>query len=468
MTLPLYGAVGDLFNRLGKLGLLVSNVGSFQSTLLTSMTNTSTGVVAQYNAESDLQAIMGGAYQGLLSSLESPSQLSQQLATLTLNRMVFRDQPQANQTLTQIDLTSSLLYLIQQMKSQGATVLAMTITTTPVAFVGTGNGVIVMSNKRAIDGLVCENSFSETLTVLCTQDSYIGGATAGNEGFTITGEGQQEDVFAFDWPLGSNCSTGCNAIDSNSDATAGNILTNSGFDAWTSNLPDNWTALTGTTPGTNLFEESSIVYDPTSGGKALRFLGDGATNLGIAQIFNSTTGTTGTLSALTQVGFNIFMRRDGVAPAAGVLQVELVNGSGTIIKDANNANNSFTIDLTALTTVYTSYTGTFRLPHVLPSSMYIRYRMTTPLTNNRSVYLDASALGLMTQLYTSGPSLAVFSGSVPFVQGDYSYSTVTNSYGSGGTLTTWQVLFNRLFSMQQLDLLLPSSATPSIPDSAIS
>lgn len=462
MAIPLYGGVGNLFNRLGKLGALVKNMRSYQSTQLTSMTDTTTGVVSQYNSESDIQAEMGGSYQSLLNSASVVGNFVQQMASDTASRMVFRDTPQLNQTLSQVNLGASLAEIIRQMKQQGATVLAMTVTGTPGSFTGTGNGVMTVSAKRPLDGLTLENSFAENILFVCNSDSYSGTAEAGNEGFTLSGTGSA-GVFEFNWPLGSNATGSLNAIDGDSDNSAGNILTNSGFTDWTGNNPDNFTLVVGTA-GTNISKEDTLVYDTAY---ALKITGDGSsTQTELQQEFDSSDGTTGTLSPLTQYSCNLFLRRDGTAPGAGILQVALVDGNDSVVQDENGVANSFTVDLTSLTVVYTAYNGVFRTPSIMPDSVRLRLKLTTALTSGRSVYLDKASLGVMTQLYPGGPFFAVHAGSVPFEVGDYGYCAIANGRGSGGTLDTWQTLLYRFFG--DADLLFPSSASPNVSDALIS
>lgn len=458
-------ATGNLFPRLGKIGALPKNARNAQNTQTTAMINTTTGVVAQFNAESDIQAIMGSSYIGILNSMGGNiGGTVQTLFQSTINRMIFRDNPQLGQTLTSSNLLVSLVQVIYQMRVAGASVLAMTVTTTPTVFIGEGNGIIVSTPKRAFDGLVMENSFAENLTVQCTVDSYNGGATEGNETLSVTGTGSQNDVFAFNWPLGSNASITLQAIDGNSDNSNGNILTNSGFEEWTSDVPDNWSLVTGTA-GTNIFEENSLNYD---GEHSCRFLGDGSTLTCIKQEFDITTGTSGTLDPQTQYSWNIWARRDGVTPAAGILTIDLVDENNTVILDANANPNTTTIDCTTLTVEYAAYNVAFRTPVIMPSQYFIRIRFTTALTNGRSVYIDKGGLGLMSQVYVSGPFASVFAGSIPFVQGDTGAIAVTNSRGAAGTLDTFQTLFARAVpAMYSSQLLLPSSATPTISDTLI-
>jgi hypothetical protein len=379
--------------------------------------------------------------------------------------MVFRDNPQLNQTLQSVNTLTSLYEVIRQMKVAGASVLAMTVASSTGSFTGVGNGIIVASTKRPLDGLTLENAFAENLLLTCSSDSYSGSATAGNEGMQISGTGNQSDVFAFNWPLGSNCSASLSVINGNANNSQGNLLTNSGFETWTSNVPNNFSLTVGA-GGTNIFQENTLNYDGVS---SCRLTGDAPGTLtSFNQQFNLSTGTSGTLSTLSQYAFNVFVRRDSVAAGAGVMTIDLVDQNGTVILDANGVANSFTINLTALTTIYTAYNVVFRTPAILPTSQYLRFHLTTALTNGRSVYFDKASMGLMTQTYISGPFLSVHAGSTPFLQGDYSSVTIANSRGSGGTLSTWQTLLAQLFpQVIQNEILFPSSSVPTISDALI-
>ncbi len=465
-------ATGNLFNRLGKLGLCVKTIKIAQTTLLPNMTDPTNGVVGQYNAESDLQALMGSNYIGVLSGLEGVCQTTRNMATQTINRMVFRDNPQYFQTLTQVNKLISIAYVINQMRGQGASVLRMTVGATPGAFNGTGNGVVVVSTVRPFDGLPLENSYAENVLVTCTADSYSGGATAGNEPFTITGAGAQTDPFAFNWPLGSNGNTSVNAISGAGNNSLGSILQNGGFDTYANvpNVPDNWTLFQGTA-GVNTFQETTLVY---AGAGALKLVGGGVNvPVTLRQQFNSSSGTSATLTPQTQYSFNMFLRRDGTQAGTGQLTASLVDGGGNVINDQAGTPNTFTINLTGLTTNYAAYNGVFRTPHILPATVYLQ--LSTPtgqgLTNGRAVYLDYSSLGLMSQLYTSGPFFSVHSGNVPFIASpvaDNAQVAITNSRGVGGTLSTFQTLWAQLFpEMISQEFLLPSSASPTISDGLI-
>lgn len=458
-------ATGNLFNRIGRCGKLVEAMRQYQDDQLYNMTDTTDGVVAQYDAESDLQAQIGSSYIGQLNSAANVGFLAQNLAITTLNRMIFRDDPRISQNLVNLNIEQSLEVLIQQMILSDASVLKMVVTGTAAEFQGIGNGVVNVSIYRPSDGRTQENAFAENVQLVCTADSYTATATEGNEPFSVQGTGSEPNLFAFDWPLGSNASTTLNAIDGNVDVGSGNYLTNSGFEEWDSNTPDNWVIEIGTA-GTNVFENNGQVYD---GDAALQITGDASGTLTtLVQEFGSSDGTLAVLSPFTQYGVNIFVRRDGVAPAAGVVTVDLVDENDDVLLDEAGNPNEYTIDCTTLSTEYQSFTGAFRTPHVMPETLYVRIRLSTALTDGRSIYLDKMSMGLMTQLYLAGPYFSVHAGAVPFAIGDYAVATITNSRGAGGSLDTFQTLFARFFTqMFSSEFLLPSSATPTISDDLI-
>ncbi len=475
MTIPFFGAVGDLFERLGSYGSLLSEVRTYQLAQLVNTIDPVTGVVAQLDLEPDIQAIMGGSYIGLINGAgQAVGSTAQTLAGITVSRMVYRDNPRFNQTLTQQNVFLSMVEIIRQMKSQGATVLQMTVSATPSvgpsggSFAGIGTGVVVASVNRPQDGLYQENLFAENLLVTCATDSYSRTATAGNESLDITGVGQQTNLFAWDWPLGSNCSLSVTAIDGNQDNSGGNLLVNSGFEDWTGtgNFLNNWQLITGTL-GVNIAEENSNVYDGTA---AIVLTGDGATNVRWRQKFNDgTVGTSTLLDTYTQYAFNVFMRRDGIQAGAGSLQIALTDVNGNVLLDAGNNLQKLIVDLTGLTTNYMGYNVCFQTPPILPSDVYLDFELLVPITAGRQVFLDKAAMGLSQQCYSSGPYIAVFAGSVPFLIGDFATVLMANSRGVGSTISTWQTLWYRLFPdiVSRFELQLPSSTVPNILDSLI-
>jgi hypothetical protein len=467
-VLSFSNATGNIFNLLGRLGGIAKKLRTYQTDAEAIMTDTTNGVVAHTKEEADVQAIMGSSYLGVLSGTGgSVTGTLQSVASAYLNRLVYRDNPRFGQSLSSSNTTASLGELVRQMEVAGATVRKHTVAGSVTDFTGDGDGKLVVSVKRPVDGLTLENLFAETLTVVCSTDSYLGGATAGNETLTVLAPGGPGDPFAFDWPQGSGASATLEAVDGSQDNSAGNLLTNSGFESFTSDVPDNWVLEAGTA-STNVADENSIVYDPEDAGSSLRLIGDGSTLTTLYQVFGDSDGTSADLAALTQYSVCLWLARDGVAPAAGVMVVELVDGDGAIVKDEAGVDNSFEIDLTALSTGFAPSTGAFRTPLKMPDELRVRLRMTTALTTGRSVYVDRMSMAEMVQLYASGPFVACHSGKSPFVTGDLAQIVLTNSRGAGGSLDTFQTLVARLFpDVVANEIQLPSSDAPTVDDGLI-
>ena len=200
------------------------------------------------------------------------------------------------------------------------------------------------------------------------------------------------------------------------------------------------------TPGTTT-TGSTHVY---KGGKAVEFDSDGSQLTELRQRALN-------LKSETPYAFNGWFKTDSV-PVAGVLTIDLYDGSA-VINDSEGTANSFTISAPGLTTSYVAYNGAFRLPRVLPPVVYLRIRISTGVSNTSSVYIDHCALTEMTELYTSGLYAALFSGAANFANGDTFTIATTND--RAGEFQTW---FDRNFDMRAKRLLLPSSASETISD----
>jgi len=198
-------------------------------------------------------------------------------------------------------------------------------------------------------------------------------------------------------------------------------------------------------------------------GKALLLDSDGAELTTIQQRI-------GGLKPLGQYAFNCWMQAD-VVPAAGVITIDLVDGiGGTVIADQAGTNNSFTVSASGLSTSFAVRNGVFRLPRVVPQLVYLRIRISTAISNTSTIAIDHAALTEMSELYADGPTVAIFSGNVPFTRGtpqnlaDFWILTVTNDRAG-----KFQEYFERNFDMASKGLILPSNAAggETINDSLI-
>jgi hypothetical protein len=452
MSIPLLGT-GGLFTRLGKLAKVLYAVSGHQAAL-----NTVFGqIAAQYaTLNLDIGGRLANAQVGLVRGQSGIVATLRQAASDTVLAMVLADQPAAGRA-----TTDALKEVIRQMIVGSASVQVCSVGVT-VAALGspTGTGTMVYTTKRG-DGLVQENLFAEVGRLLCTADSFSGGQTAGREPFAYVGPSSQGGgIFDYDWPVGSDANTQLVAVSADQNAaTSGNLLTNGNFESSGSN----W-SITGGVLNTDYAFDTST---PFRGLIDLKFIAGTAATPVFAQVFGDGTNGTGAAPApLTSYIVNLWVKRDGVV-SAGVLTVDLVDGSGSIINDQQGAANSFTKTLSGLTTSYTPVNGTFRLPAEPPATIKLRVRISTALTG-ANVYVDDVCMTPATALYTGGPGLAVFSGVTPFATGDTWTVTQTNDRGGATYAATWQAVFDRFFSMRSLGLLLPSSGSPTIADSLIS
>lgn len=457
---------GGLGTRLGKLIYLLNSVNKFRGTAdlsgasAVSVGTSADNINAQYASAN--QQLVTGLYQQRDSYRSVHTSFVNYLKELAQNTFIkmFEDDVK----LTTKDLTTALGEAKKQLVAASASFNRPTVSIpigATAASYNNGTGVVIGS---VIDkyGNQFDTCFNETLDILCTQDSQQGG-TLGRETFSVKGDAAQADPLMWDWELGSGCSLSINAVDANS--TSSSILTDGDFEAWSSNTPTSWTIATGTA-GTTVFAAGSS--DAYTNSNALKITGTGAELTSLTQDL-----TTALASKPNGVyAINAWLKVSAV-PSAGVVEIALVDGSGTIITDDASTDNKLRIDLTALTTSYKA-TGAmttellsstkpfFRLPKVLPSTIKLRVRLSTALDNAKSVFIDRLAMAAATQCYDGGPYIAAFSGATKWVINDFFSHAVSNNYG--GLLLR---AFERLFQMRQKGIAFPSSGSPTISDSLI-
>lgn len=458
MTIQWTGTNG-LFTRIGKIGKVLADMNTYQRTTLP------TDIHSLENQYDSNLYLIDNIETSLLSSQQSVgSYMSylQQVGQDTVNDMVFLDNP----LLSASDIGLSLAEVIRQMKASGQTVNRCTTTLTSVAASGNvGNGVIVTSTKD-FQGLVQEDLFAEKLICKVTADQNDNSANAGHESFTVSTQ-VGYDPFDWRWPLGSQTTNSLQAINGMTDNGNGNLLTNSSFLTFTTNVPTNWVLAVGSA-GTTI-KASSNAY---TGASSVQFVGTAASaQTAIQQTFNvSSSGTAGALAALNQYAFSCWLYLDNPTANPGVFSVSVIDGNGAVVNDYQGTANTASKTLSTLSaSAWTNFNGVFRTPQVMPSTLKVKAGLSSALASGTNLYLDRMGFGSMTQVYAGGPSLAAFSGSASFYDADYLTVTSTNDRaGASGTLLTFQTLFDRLFDMRDLGFLLPSAASGTISDSLIS
>lgn len=455
---------GGLFTRLGLLAGASNDLYALAGATATTYINTSGRLPTRYDAFQvafSYSPVSNNVLNDLFSTYveagrSSFGQLAGVLAEVAAAIAI--QQCNADTTLAELSLTYAFRLLQAQfagnynLTTSSLAAGAQTAVGSPV-----GTTIINMSVLRG-DGLTLEYGYPETIRFTCTEDAN-GGATENNEPFNILG--MQSPEQAYQWPLGSGTNTSLNVVDAESDyPDSGNLLVNSDMETVTNtNIPDNWIVLTGAR-ATEIFAGAS---NPYTGSNSLYFLGvAGLTLTAVYQAFDTTSSTTlgagGTPYALlerTMYGLSVWLKVDST-PAAGVLTFSLTDSSGNVLNDDAGNANTITQDLTAISSTYVNLKGYFRTPTNLPSTVWLRIKLTTAITNGRTVYIDHLSMGVGTSLYGTlpqGPYCTIHSGDTAPRSGDAWTVAMTTNMAK----TTWQGALQLLFNIAQLQ-----SATPGL------
>lgn len=468
MAVTLTGT-GGLFTRLGKIIAAIRNINGFRAGTATDTTalwgsggptvydtdHAISNITAQFL--STQQTLMDGIYttrdnfkaaQGtMLSALRD-------LASKTIIEMVHADAVLPAKT---IDL--AMFELVRQLTASSDSVKACTVSASTAAVSGNTGDATIIGSCTGPKGLAREYVFPEVVELRVTND-YQGGASLGSEALSIRGENALNDTLDPLWPDGSGATGSLTMVNQalNQDSQ-GNLLYNSSFDTFTvANTPDHWSILVGAA-GTDIFSEASVIY--RTGGKALKFTGTGGSPLSsVALTFNNSGGTTSVLKPDTVYAVNYFLKDSGAGLTAGVIKVDLVDGTNTVINDDAGTANSKTTAYSVTTASYAAVNAFFRTPKLLPSTIKLRVSISTALTSGESMYIDELAMTEAAQLYTGGPYFAAFRGATDALLGDGWNVTIANN-----NLGIFQTMFEQLFGMRALGLQLPSAGSPTIAES---
>lgn len=436
----------ELTRRLGRVGKVLRAIAQFRAAGLGSDVE---ALVAEYDTLRDVAApvtVQAPASKALAGDLVPTLA---QAARATVTRAVRADQSARSWTDDE-----AAAELVRQFREQGATVpeCATGLTVTALAPFA-GDGLLITTTKgggtEVVAGAALENLFGETLWLTCSQDALTGGATRGRELFRLRGGVPQADVWMDDWPAGSGADASVTAAAPGTNAD-GNLLTNSGFDAFTAHAPDAWVIEAGAA-GATISDTTAQQY----AGTAALALAGSATLASIYQRFG--TDTAGVLLPLTRYAVAVRLKASAT-PATGTLVLEVVDDSSTVVNDPQGVPLRTTIALTGLTTSYAATTAVWVTPRALPVAPQFRLRVGTAIETGKTVYVDALCLVPMTEAYPGGPAVAVISGAVPFVAGDGWTLDVENDRAGADFGSTWQTLFDRLFRARTLGLQLPSAA----------
>lgn len=485
MAITFSGATGALFTRFGHWARIAREAVAFKggtatSTVTASLSTHGTTLETDAAASPATSLEIDGHWTALESMRTGFSGGLTQLRSLAEKQFIVAvnsDTPLATR-----DITAALNEVRRQMLSGAKSLNASTSSIGAQASLGspTGTPSIVMTLRRT-DGLLLQTPRQETIRCTVTADQYTGSQTARRETMLVTGAAAAiTDPFSHLYPSGSGTSKQISLIDSAQDATtgvtSGNMLANADFETASSNTFPGWVYGTGTA-GTNFLAHGSGY----SGSNALRITSDSnSTVLSLTQTFETALGSTGNaggspaeLRSATLYACNFWLKAVTAAPTAGALRVALVDGDGTLLYDDQGAQailqedsttlyledstaiyqeegaNSFLVDLTEITTGFVAYSGVFRTPTVMPAVCKLQLKTPDPITSGSSVVIDDIALTPMTQLYTSGPSIAAFAGATDVVTGD-AYTLAVSC--TRGVMVDW---LERFFGLEAKGIILP-------------
>ena len=455
MAVTLTGTNG-LFTRLGKLFQIAVQVKTFQGTLATEIQD----ALNEFDAGDNDHAIaITNIKESAQRSCASVYGAVRATATKTLIEMVNDDDPLPAKT---VDL--AIDRLIRQMEDSSASINASAYAVPETADgANTGNGTILASSLPG--SKTTANIRAESIVFKCIKDAQTSG-TAGREVFSETGEAPISNIADYNWPGGSGFSGRIVVTDPAVDASSQfnkNLLTNSAFENFTTNTPNNWAIAVGSA-GTQVTKNSTAAK-VFQGANNLKITGDGGGTLTkLTQNLDTAGGTTGKLLP-DQVYFITFKYYLDTGITAGAMKVSIKDSGGTVIT-ANSLPAETSANLgAAAASQWNSSTAFFMTPKALSTNTpyTVNIELTTAITNTKNAYIDQVAVGKATQI-ANGPYVAIMRGATNFVRDDEFVMAVAKS--STGTM---QENFDKFFDMYSRGKQLPenSAGGETIADSLI-
>jgi hypothetical protein len=460
MAVTLTGSNG-LFTRLGKLFQIAVQIKSAQGTIATEIQD----ALNEFDVgDNDHSLSLTGIKEATQMSMASVYSNIRTVAQKTLIEMVHDDDPLPSRT-----LNAAMDRLIKQMEDASASINASAYTASVAADSGNaGNGEIIATTNANL--LTTANTRAESVVFKCTKDSQVTG-TVGREIFSIQGEMARTDIRDYLWPGGSGASTSVIVTDPSVDSTdqlGKNLLTNSDFNDFTTNTPDNWTIATGSA-GTQVFKNTTKGYifaaEEGEAEASLLFTGASAVTTKITQTLDTSGQTTGILRPDTVYVMSYKMYIPSTV-AAGVFKVRILDaGSGVVGISAMKAEIGSVTMAGVSAGSWTTRSAFFKTPEALPTNTPYKFTLefSTAPTNGADIYIDEVCLFRAHQI-GNGPYFGLLRGSANFVKDDEFVMTVAKS-GTG----TMQEYFDKFFRMYGSQKQLPenSAGGETVADSLI-
>jgi hypothetical protein len=376
-----------------------------------------------------VQQALDGIPDGLVTAQSGVVSLGEALKAAAQTILI--EQVNADDNLPEKTVAEALRVLIEQVTTATRWVQGNTVTATVTDSATDGDGTLICS---VLDGRgrTLENVLAED--VICQRDET-------SQSFICRGEEAADSKLAVNWPQGS----GANATVEVADAAVEDIVLNGHFNDFTVlNTPDDWSIMAGVA-GTQILEETT---NKLAGAKSLEFVGH-ATAAHIRQ------DITARVSAREPIAVNVFLKVD-VVPAAGVLTIDLFDGTSVINDDAGTAN-TLAVTCSTLTTSWVAKNAFFRLPEPKPATVYLRVRLSTAVSVGSSLFIDQLAAVEATRLYDGGPYVAAFEGGTEFSADDVFMIAIANNRTG-----KHQEAFDVFFDTREDDVRIPTAGAGAI------
>lgn len=378
-----------------------------------------------------------------------------------VSEMLLVNQVNADTVLRNRSVEEALMEVERQMTSRGYYIdaTAVTIGTVTAASGNTGNGSWSIS-KYNVDNRIFPNIRSETLSVKCLADALQLRTVAGEEMFRLYGQDSVPNLDA-NWPTGS----GINAIvhptepsNDGSNDVGRNMLTNSDFEDWTGGTLLQWTTSVGTS-GVDFTKETSTLR---RGLIAFKYIAGTGVLTKHTQLLGSSTGTLARLKPYTKYAIAVHVRYDAGAPTTGVLRLSVRTGGGSVIGTKDGGGNAeLSIDLTALSAGWNTFTMYFQTDRAGASTAYFTMELTTAVATN-NVFVDDLTLCEPFLPVLGGPYVFGWPGTTNFAIDDRFTSAITND--AAGDFARW---LDRFHDLWRKGIVLPTSGSTNIADSLI-
>lgn len=446
-----YDGTYGIFTKIGLIGGFLESINAFQKSLYYAKSPT---FVEKFTLNGKTKLVLN-----YIPTIESQISLISDLMPnlfLDVAANALIDTVTTHDPLIPKNVTACMNELVSQMLKDNKTVakLKNTITVSDPS----AKNVVVWENKNTKGG---PNQFTlaESIRFEVSSDSYTGGASSGNETFSIITKDSVDGAYSYDYPAGSGASDTFGRVNIRGSGSEGNILLNGTFtepDTTVITAPLSWdSSASKGTKGTNWITTTS----------GLLITGNATQDVRLQQNVTTYINT----NALYSFYFKL---NAPVALTTGDFQIDLIDDYGTILASDVNSMLSFSVPLSTLTSTDSVFTGSFVMGSKKSPIVHLRIRST--LESTKTLYVKDMVLSEMHEVYPGGPFVSVLGlPTAPLYKGDRIDNVITKAKDDGTTNgatytnATFQILFDRLFGTSPSGFTLPNSATPNIPDSLI-